>query len=423
VRRRDERLLAGVGAGVAAHLELPLFLVRLVFALLAGSGLGVLAYVALWVLVPTAPEPRNSETGNSETGNSKTGASGRASKRRRALHLFGYLVVGSLTSALLGAVGRPFGGDVVGPVVLAGVGALLIWRRTPDDQRSAWATDARRVGRRYGRALPGGPTVWLPLVGTALVLAGVAAFLAAHDALAQARAGALAILATLAGVTLVAGPWLLRSGRELAAERRARIRAQERAAVAAHVHDSVLQTLALLQARATDPDAVRRLARRQERDLRSWLYGDTSGDQTRNTAEPSTLATDLRTLAAEIEDDTGIGVNLVVVGDLPLDDQLRALTAAAREALLNAAKSSGAPTVDVYAEVEAGRIGVWVRDRGVGFDPEAVEADRHGIRDSIRSRMASVGGRSSIRSAPGKGTEVELLLPRERDPRPQEATG
>ncbi|HSP39266.1 MAG TPA: PspC domain-containing protein [Frankiaceae bacterium] len=419
VRRRDERLVAGVAAGIAAHLDLPLFAVRLATAILAGSGLGALAYVALWVLLPSgaAADPD---------------APGRPEGRRRILQVLGYLLVGSLTSALLGAVGRPFGGGVVGPAVVAGIGALLIWRRAPDDQRSAWASDARRVGRHYGgrlsgTRLPGGTTVWLPVVGTVLVVAGVAAFLAAHDALAQARAGALAILATLAGVALVAGPWLLRTGRDLAQERRARIRAQERAAVAAHVHDSVLQTLALLQARAGDPGAVRRLARRQERDLRAWLYGPADGQQAGTAGSAGsagrTLAIELRVISAEIEDDTGVGVEVVVVGDAPLDDALRELTAAAREAVLNAAKSSGAPTIDVYAEVEGARVGIWVRDRGVGFDPAAVGEDRHGIRDSICGRMKAAGGSSTIRSAPGQGTEVELLLPLHTGRQPHEAEG
>jgi signal transduction histidine kinase/phage shock protein PspC (stress-responsive transcriptional regulator) len=393
--------MGGVAVGVATHLDVPVVAVRLALAVLVGSGIGVLAYVALWVLLPSE-------------GGRPTAPLRRPERIRRAGHLVGYLLVGSLVSALLGAVGRPFGGSVVGPLVVAGIGALLIWRRAPDGQRARWSSDARRAGRRYGNSLARWSSLWLPLVGTVLVLIGVAAFLAAHDALAQARAGALAILATLAGVTLVAGPWLLRLARDLGQERRERIRGQERAAVAAHVHDSVLQTLALVQARASDPAAVRRLARRQERDLRAWLYAAEPDDGTSadGQARPSTLGAELRAACAEIEDDTEVSIEVVVVGNAELDDRLRVLTAATREAVLNAAKASGAFEVALYAEVEETRVGVWVRDRGRGFDPESVGEDRHGIRDSIRARMLDVGGSSRIRSSPGNGTEVELVLPR-----------
>ncbi len=401
VRRTDDGLVAGVAAGISEHLDVPVVGVRIALALLVGSGIGILAYIALWILVPAA----------ADSGHVGRLASG-VPRRRRVWQLMGYIVVGSAASALLGAAGRPFGGDVIGPLVLAGIGALLIWRRAPDVQRMQWAADARRTGQRLVRF----SSLWLPLAGTVLVVAGVTAFLAGHDALAQARAGALAILATLAGVALVAGPWLLRLVRDLSAERRARIRAQERAAVAAHVHDSVLQTLALLQARAGDPTAVRRLARRQERDLRDWLYGPdrAAGAVSPTTTGPVTLGSELRRVAADIEDDTGVSIEVVVVGAADVDERLRTVVAAAREAVLNAAKSSGAPEVALYAEVEPAQVGVWVRDRGVGFEPDSVGPDRHGIRDSIHARMAAIGGHSRVRSAPGNGTEVELILPRPR---------
>ena len=405
MRRTDQGLIAGVAAGIAAHLDVPVVAVRIALALLVGSGIGILAYIALWVLVPVAADSRHSP----HQGRLASGVA----RKRRIWQLLGYLVLGSAASGLLGAAGRPFGGDVVGPLVLAGIGALLIWRRAPDVQRLQWAADARRTGQRLARF----SSLWLPLAGTALVIAGVAAFLAGHDALAQARAGALAILATLAGVTLVAGPWLLRLVRDLSAERRTRIRAEERAAVAAHVHDSVLQTLALLQARAADPTAVRRLARRQERDLRDWLYGPdrAEGDGADpTTAASKTLGAELRRVCADIEDDTGVSIEVVVVGTADVDERLRTVVAAAREAVLNAAKSAGAPEIALYAEVEPAQVGVWVRDRGVGFDPESIGPDRHGIRDSIHARMAAIGGISRVRSAPGHGTEVELILPSPR---------
>ncbi|MDQ1634744.1 MAG: hypothetical protein QOJ32_1553 [Frankiaceae bacterium] len=416
VRSGPRRLVAGVAEGVAAHLDAPVVVVRLAFTVLGGSGLGILAYIALWVLLPVEPDAVV-DPGYERTFRRRV---------RRVARLVAYLVVGGIVGGLLGAAGRPFGGTVLGPLALAGVGALLIWRRAPVDQRSQWSGDARSARARFARLAGRWSSVGLALAGTALVVVGVAAFLAAHDALAQARAGALSILAVLVGVALVAGPWLLRLWRDLTQERRQRIRAEERSAVAAHVHDSVLQTLALLQARAGDPAAVRRLARRQERDLRSWLYGadDTGTDPAAGfgptrSGGAATLGSELRRLCAEIEDDTEINVEVVVVGDTTVDERIRGLLAATREAVLNAAKSSGAPEVALYAEADGGQVAVWIRDRGKGFDPDSVGADRHGIRDSIHGRMHQLGGSSRIRSAVGSGCEVELVLPPPTAPLPR----
>jgi signal transduction histidine kinase len=245
------------------------------------------------------------------------------------------------------------------------------------------------------------------LSGIGLVVLGVTSFLASHDALAQARNGAIAIGATLVGVALVAGPWLSRLVRELSAERRERIREHERAELAAHVHDSVLQTLTLIQAQAADQDAVRRLARSQERELRSWLY-------TSSSASPDgqeMLSTALRGAAAEVEDSHGVVIDVVVVGDIPVDDALTATVAAAKEGMVNAAKSSGTPSISVFAEVSNKKVEVFVRDRGRGFDLDEVPEDRRGIRDSIVGRMERHGGRGKVRSGP-TGTEVALSMAR-----------
>lgn len=385
-RRADERLLAGVASGVGRHLGIPVVAVRMLFALLITGGVGVLAYLALWLLVP-ADGP----------------AAKPAAGRNRLRQLVGYAALTVVASGLLGFVGLSFGGGTVGPVAVAGTGALLIWRQTPRARLERWAAGARR----YGVALEGWRRDALVAgIGLILVVGGVTSFLAAHDALAQARAGALAIGATVVGTMLVAGPALARLARELGAERRARIREADRAEVAAHVHDSVLQTLALLQARSGDPAAVRRLARRQERDLRGWLYGESDTD-----GAARTLAGELRAVCGEIEDDHDVDVGLVAVGDAPLDERVRAVVAAAREAVLNAARCSGAAEVSVFVEVERDRVAVWVRDRGTGFDLDAVPPDRHGVRDSIIGRMARHGGRASVRTAPGAGTEIELVLP------------
>jgi signal transduction histidine kinase len=185
------------------------------------------------------------------------------------------------------------------------------------------------------------------------------------------------------------------------------VRTQERADMAAHLHDSVLQTLALIQKNSQDSALVARLARSQERDLRAWLFEGESKDS-------DTLAGAMRTIAAEVEDNHGVDVDLVCVGDCPFTERLRALVNATREALVNAAKHAGTGKVDVYVEVTPSSIEVFVRDRGVGFDPDAVPEDRMGVRGSIVDRMDRHGGRAEIRSTPGEGTEVRLRLPREK---------
>ena len=245
---------------------------------------------------------------------------------------------------------------------------------------------------------------WAGLV-TAVVLGAALFLLWANGVLADAGDAALAALVVTIALALISAPLWWTMVRRLAAERMARARSQERAELAAHLHDSVLQTLALVQKRAGDPDEVAKLARRQERELRSWLAGE----------EPlrpgERLADALMATAAEVEERHGVQVEAVVVGNARLDERMEALVAAAREALTNAAKfaSEGGP-VRLYAEIEGGAAKVFVDDRGPGFDPEAVPGDRRGVRESIIGRMKRYGGQAEIRSAPGDGTEVELAM-------------
>jgi len=203
---------------------------------------------------------------------------------------------------------------------------------------------------------------------------------------------------------LVAGPWLWQLGVERDAERTARIRTEERAEVAARVHDSVLQTLALIQRHADEPRRVASLARRQERELRGWLYGAT--------VDGATLTGALAAAAADVEELHGVRIELASSGDCTVDDGVQQVVLAAREAMANAAKFAGTEEVAVYAEVDASRASVFVRDRGGGFDPTAIPPDRRGIEESIRGRMERAGGSAAIATAPGEGTEVELTLPR-----------
>jgi signal transduction histidine kinase len=313
----------------------------------------------------------------------------------------------------------PWPGDaIVWPAVIVAVGALLIWRapgvmpgrrggwaaHRPDGGSSVPPPPSREPSARI-RVL-GRPEVSRGGLGVALVLAGGLAFLWANGALRPAGETVLAALAVLVAVALIFAPSWRRLARSLATERTERVRSQERADVGAHLHDSVLQTLALIQRNAEDPKQVAALARRQERELRGWLAG---GDS----REPGErFAAALDAAAADVEAAVGGSVEVIAVGDCPLEARGEAVLAAAREAMLNAAKFAGDAPVSVYAELSEGRIQVFVRDRGAGFDPAAVPPQRRGVRESIIGRMRRAGGRAAVRSLPGGGTEVEIVLER-----------
>lgn len=243
------------------------------------------------------------------------------------------------------------------------------------------------------------------VVGALLVAAGAGLYLTAEDGVGPRR-GLVAAAAVCAGLALVAGPWWWRLSHELTEERRERIRSQERDEVAAHIHDSVLQTLALIQRNCGDPKMVASLARQQERELRTWLYGDAT------TSPDESLATALQRVSDEVEDLHGVTVETVSVGDCPMDERLAALVQSSREAVTNAARHSGATSVSAYLEVEPHQVTVFVRDRGCGFEPDQVPGDRRGITESILGRMTRHGGKAAIRSQPDEGTEVELVMPR-----------
>ncbi|GAA4865598.1 ATP-binding protein [Actinomycetospora straminea] len=395
-RRREGAVIAGVAGGIADHLGVDVLRVRLVFVLLvAAAGAGFAAYALLWLFCPI--EPRGVR---------------RAVPPRERRQGLGLATLGVLLALVLSGIGGQLSGWVVGPLAVVLTGVALVWREadTPDAEAGLAQRSRRLVGGRLG--------LLRLLAGAVLVTAGIAAFLLGNVDLSQVQFGLLAALATLAGVVVLTVPWWMRLVRELGAERRERIRGQERADIAAHLHDSVLQTLALIQKQAGEDVAgreVRRLARSQERELRAWLYGPPGGDAGHPAgAGDATFAAALASTAGEVEDDYGLRVAPVVVGDAPLDPDTTALVAAAREAMVNAAKHAGVDEVDVYAEVEPETVEVFVRDRGRGFDPDAVPEDRRGLAGSVRDRMTRHGGRVRLRTAPGEGTEVGLVLPRAR---------
>ena len=401
LRQRSGKVVAGVAVGIADHLSVSVLWVRAVFAVMASfGGVGIIAYALLWMFVPQSAEKRKPAT---------------TQERQQG---FGLLVLGiGLAVAVFSVSTLPTW--LTAPVAVVLVGGAVVWREADDSQRLRWRRGARSgmAGALLGGA-GRGPLVRV-LAGTALVVMGIVAFLAGNATLGDLQFTFVALLASLVGLAVLTVPWWMRLVRDLNVERAARIRTQERAEIAAHLHDSVLQTLALIQKQAESPREVGRLARGQERELRTWLYGaDGYGRNGSVDAAPEqvlaeTLAARLAVLCGEIEDTFAIKVQQVVVGDCELDERLAAQLAAGREALVNAAKHAGVGEVSVYAEVETERVAVYVRDRGTGFDPDGVPDDRHGLADSIRGRMERNGGQVRVRTSPGAGTEVQLEMPRE----------
>jgi len=406
-RHVDDRLIAGVCSGLAAHLHVPAWIVRIVMVVLAvSSGAGIIAYLVLWFLLPpqrgqSLAEPPGlsaaSRAGMRIPGLGRLRPAGPVSARGLRGDLTGQVValgaVGIGLVVLSQVLGLGVQPKLLIPLLLVAVAVVLVWRQADD-------TGSKPVTRQ-ARAL----TI-VRVVGGFVLVAAAVTLLALQATVTTGPGGVLlGAVCVLGGVGLLAAPWVQRLVRELEAERSERIRTQERADMAAHLHDSVLQTLALIQQQSQDPKAVARLARAQERDLRGWLYYGQRRDDT------STLAQAVRAFAADVEDEYAVAVEVVCVGDLPMTERFEPLVAAGREACVNAAKHSGRDTVDVYAEVTPADVELFVRDRGPGFDPEAVADERMGVRGSIFARMERHGGTAAIRSEAGYGTEVRLRMP------------
>ena len=411
---RDTRrgLVAGVLAGLAGRTGIDPVLLRVLFvaAAIASGGLVLLAYLVAWAALPA-----------SEGGTPPLARFGRLAGGRGGWRLA--VGAGLLTlSALLAfrELGIWWSDSLVWPLVLAAFGAALLWgrwrREGKIDQAAPPTTvspEAPRPVRRSvearGEPSPGGlMEQYSGVFGVLLVIGAALLFLSSNHILGGLRDAALTAVVVVVAVALILAPFLWRLGRSLAAERAERIRSQERAQLAAHLHDSVLQTLTLMQRRAEDPREVAALARRQERELRDWLAGGARTDG------ESSLADALRSAAEEIEDDHRVVIELVVVGDCELDEPAKAILGAAREAMLNAAKHApDAGQIRAYGEIGSAGIEVFVRDRGGGFDPARVTADRRGVRESIMGRMERASGRAEIRSSGESGTEIGLSIARQ----------
>ncbi|MGJ7439430.1 ATP-binding protein [Aquipuribacter sp. MA13-6] len=401
-RRTDGRVVAGVANGLAQHLGMPVPAARIGFvATTTVMGVGALAYLLLWLAVPTdeAGRAREGAADGARTGGTRPrwrlGGRFVADTETGSWLLWGaaILAVGLVSLADRAGVGLPVVTAVPAALVLAG--AVIVWTHLDDTVRSRWVEGATGGTPRGGLRLVAG----LALAVTGMLLLA----LTGTDAAAVGPA-AVATVAVLLGVGLLLAPWALRLWRNLETERAARVRETERADIAAHLHDSVLQTLALIQRRSEDPVEVARLARAQERELRGWLYGSGS------TSAAESLRAAVEQVVAQVEDDHAVPVEVVVVGDRPLDPAAEALVQAVREATLNAVRH-GRPPVRVYVEVADDAVQVFVSDRGDGFDPDDVPSDRLGVRESIVGRMSRAGGSARVRPAPAGGTEVVLELP------------
>ncbi|MFI6918435.1 PspC domain-containing protein [Nonomuraea spiralis] len=378
LRPMEGRLLGGVAQGLAAQLSLDPIVIRLMFVLLSVvDGVGMVAYAVLWMITPREPYEGQPP-------------------QRDWSQLAAFSAIGVALAAFGWLTGASKGGIGMLPFAVGGIGALILWQQADPDRRKSWVRGATK-SIRTNRVRT--------LLGVALVVVGAAGFLYAQGELARARPGLMFTVVVVGGIAVIAAPWLAGLWKELQLERRERIRQEERAEVAAMVHDSVLHTLTIIQRVAHDPREVTRLARAQERELRNWLY------QPAQDAD-ATVAAAVRRIAAEEEDSHGVPIEVVCVGDLDLDPQgkLAAMLKASRQAMVNAAKYSESPAISVYAEVEGSEVTIFVKDRGKGFDLEAVPLDRMGIRESIIGRMERHGGTARVRTEPGEGTEVMLTM-------------
>jgi signal transduction histidine kinase len=393
----DNAIIGGVCGGLAIRLGVKERTVRIVFSLLAlASGIGALLYMVLWLSLPRA--------------NEHEAIAQRLVGRHRQLYR---IVIGLIAIVaiffVLHSLGMPNLGVYTWPFFLSLIGLIGVWRgASPDEldhlEKLIKSAPVIGVASSKGRR----NVAFRIVTGAILIFLGLWILHHLGHAWGVATPALFGAIVIIGGVLVLLAPWWLATLNDLTGEREARVRMEERANVAAHLHDSVLQTLTLIERAAGDEAAVVRLARTQERELRQWLFDpDYAGD-----GDTSSFSSLLRNLEDEIENDYGVRVELVIVGDCAANDAVTALVAAGREAAINAARWSGAESISVYGEVEPTTLSLFVRDQGRGFDVDAVPGDRRGITLSIRQRVARHGGTTVIKSTDRVGTEIELSLPR-----------
>ena len=378
VLAEDDRLIGGVSAGIARELGLEPPWVRIGFIVLfAVGGWGALLYGAAWAVMALAAE-------RAPAADAPRAAKGRTERARK----IGFSVIVAGSALLAWQIGG-YSADLIWPLGAFGVGSFVCWQRI--------AMDGEIELRK--------PRTWLVVVGgLAVAIGAVVVLVTGIEGVADIAASLLVGLGVVVAMAGLSAPWWWRLVRERDAERQARVRADERADVAAHLHDSVLQTLTLIQRNGGDPQTMLNLARRQERELRNWL------DPNRASRLGGSIRGQLDEIATTVEELHGVPVEVVAVGDCLVDDAVEALVGATREACVNAAKHSGADQIDIYSEVSPDGIEVFVRDTGKGFEPTSIDDDRQGVRHSILARMERVGGSAVVHSTVGEGTEVELRL-------------
>ena len=371
VRRVDDRVILGLAGGIADRLGIPDAYVRAAFITLSlAFGAGIVLYLLGTAIAAAGEEEPNPPPDTRQ--------------------ILGLVIMLFGAMAFFRGMNLWFGDTVVWAGSLLAFGGAAMW-----DKTNLFDADAGGMALSRTRIV----------AGALLLLAGIASLSSSISSIQSLGPAVTAAALTGAGFTIIFGPWVSSLIRDLGEERRNRIRADERTEVAAHLHDSVLQTLALIQ-RTEDPKRMVTLARAQERDLRNWLYGP------KEDGTELGLRQALENMASDVEGRHDVPVEVVVVGDMPLNDRGVAMVAAAGEAMTNAAKHSGAPKVSVFAEVRDDAAEVFVTDQGSGFDPSSIPEGRHGVKDSLVARMKRQGGESEITSDPGEGTEVRLTLPR-----------
>jgi signal transduction histidine kinase/phage shock protein PspC (stress-responsive transcriptional regulator) len=387
-RSRNDRVIAGVAAGIGHHLGIQPVVVRIAFVVLSFTlGFGVVVYLLAWLLAPEEPmeAPQPSRT--------------RLLVRPTIGQALGGLLILVGILLLLFVSGFWFGEELAWPVALAAIGFAVLWARSGEERTARWPLDTFFTRVSASRMA----------IGSLLILGAMVVFLLGNTSLRAMGSTLLAVFVAIGGLALIVAPWAWNVGRELIEERSQRVRTEARAEMAAHLHDSVLQTLALIQ-RSPEHREMVTLARTQERELRAWLYG----------RAPALAGARLRdaidAMAGRVEREQQVKVEAIVVGDADLEEHASALVSAVGEATLNAARHSGSTEVSVYVEVEDDAISAYVRDHGSGFDPHGVAPDRRGIADSIVGRLERYGGSAHVDSRPGDGTEVVMRLPRR--PRP-----
>jgi signal transduction histidine kinase len=391
--------------GIAKRSGFDVGLIRavIVVAALITTGFGAAVYVLAWLLIPAA--------------GAESSIGARALRDKRGLGLAaGVTSIVVLALVIASALNAPWITSLATPLIVSGIGLALVFRNAPQEELDVLRGLTDPVAKAGSN--PRKHRLLRMLLALGLLVLGLVALLGINPTAGELLRPLGGVLLLIGGIATALGPWWMRIVRDERAERQARIRAEERAEIATRVHDSVLQTLALIQRRAGDQHQVVQLARAQERELRSWLFdGRAPGSMD---GKVDTLAGAVRLIQQDVEARHGVSVDAVTVGDCELDDDLTAMMDAAREATVNAAKWSGADVVSLFAEVEPDAVSLFVRDRGRGFDPAAVPSDRKGLAESIQARMARRGGSVTVRSALGEGTEIGLVMPRsaaDRQPR------